>query len=99
MYQEPFGKESTEKLCAAVPGPLGDDIAEFEKAKLFMAKFYKVMTLISNNHEKSRTVTTIFDTVADRILIRENAILTLWLEKVLSIQANLRVAEDKTFIL
>lgn len=46
MSKEPFGKEFTEKTCAAVLGFLEEKIAVFEKAKLFMANLYKKMKTI-----------------------------------------------------
>lgn len=46
MSKESSGAEYTEQLCAAVPSPLEDKTAEFEKAELFMAKFFKIVTTI-----------------------------------------------------
>lgn len=57
MCKEPSGKRYTEKICAAIPGPLGDEIDEYEKAKLLMSKCYKVRTTISAYQDEYRIVT------------------------------------------
>lgn len=49
--QESFGRKYDEQLCATLSHPFGAKIAEFEKAKLFTARRYKVITTISINEE------------------------------------------------
>lgn len=49
-------------MFVAVPGPLREKIAEFENAKLFTTKSYKVVTTISTDQDEILFVTAIFNT-------------------------------------
>lgn len=51
MCKVPSEGEYTQKMRAAVSGPLGDKSAEFEKAELFVPKRYKVATTISTDQD------------------------------------------------
>lgn len=64
MCKEASGKWYTEKIFAAIPVSLGDEIAKFEETKLFMVKCYNVKRTTFTDHDKSRIVTAIFDIVA-----------------------------------
>lgn len=66
---EPSEKEYTEQICAAIPSPIGGKIAEFEKARLFMSKCYKVTTNISADRRESGIFTKMFGTGASPNLI------------------------------
>lgn len=60
--KEPSVKENNEKIRATILGFLRDEIAEFEKDKQFVARWYKMMTSISADQDKLKVVTALFDT-------------------------------------
>lgn len=72
MSKKPSGKGYTETNCAAVLAALGDEIVKFEKAKLIMAKCYKITTTISSVQDESKTLTALFGSGAGPDLIRKD---------------------------
>lgn len=67
------------------------------KCQFFVATCYKVMATIATGQSKSKIITAILNIGADPILIREDNMLTPWLELLNPIQANIRAASDTTF--
>lgn len=80
--KETSGRKWDVKVCIATQDPFGAEIAEFENAKLFMARCYEVLTTISTRNMYLRMVTASLDTGAGSNLIRKNALSTMWLENV-----------------
>lgn len=74
QWKEAFGQDYLKQICVITPDPFGAKTAELEKAKLFVARCYKVMTTTSTCDEEVQTVMAILDTEADPKLIRENAL-------------------------
>lgn len=95
MNKEPSGEECTERMCAAPPGPLEDQIVEIEKTKLFIAKYCKKMMAISTAQEKSKIEAKIFYIDLSPNMTREEFMSTSWLEKVQSIRFSIRAAGHK----
>lgn len=95
--KEPLGEEYTERMCVVVRGPLRDKIAEFETAESFMSTCFKSMMTVSQNQNKFKIVTAIFDTGAAPDLSWKDFMPTTWLKRVQPISADIGAAGDKTF--
>lgn len=85
--QEVSGREYDEQICVTLLHPLGAEIAEVEKAKLFMAQYYKVVKTVSTNEEWSIIGMAIFDAGAGTNVIWEDVLLTTWMADIQLIRA------------
>lgn len=89
-----YGREYDEQICATLPHPLEAEIAECEKAKLFVAPCNKVMFTISTKEDMLTMVVSIFDIGADLNLIWEDSLPTSWLTDIQPIRVSKRAASD-----
>lgn len=80
--KEVSGRQYDWKMCASIPHPIVPQIAEFEKAKLWMVRWFKMMTTMSAVDEKVRTAIAILDIGAGPRLVRKDTLSKMWLENV-----------------
>lgn len=83
-------------MRAAVLHPPQVKINEFEEAKLFTARFYKIMTTISTGDETLTMIMVILNPGAGPKLVWEEVLPTQWLTKVQQIRMSIREAGNTT---
>lgn len=95
--QEVVRQELVEKLCATLSHPLEVETVRFEKAMVFSARCYKVVTTTSTNEEMPAMVTAMFDTGDGPNLVRKDVLSTPWLVNVQPIRVSVKAASDTAF--
>lgn len=98
MGKVPYREEYTERMCATIPNLSRNEIFEFEKARLFMAKRYKGITAILTDQNESKVILEICDAVAGLNLIWEDSMLITWSKWVQRIRSSIRAADHTTYM-
>lgn len=95
--QEVSGLEYDVRVCVTVPHPLGTEIAEFKKTKLFTARRIKITLTITTNEAMSTMVMAKLNTAAGPNFNWKDALTTSRLADIQRIRVSIERVGDTSF--